>query len=106
MTSLNSQQGRSVRVRIAEREDADRVTTVINRAFLPAETFFVEGDRVQLRDVVNFLSSGKFLLVESEDTLLGCVYLEPRRGESNRSLAESQDRGYLGLLAVDPAHQA
>ena len=51
---------------------------MINSAFRDAENFFVEGDRVDVADVLNFLSSGKFLLAESEDTLLGCVYVEPR----------------------------
>jgi GNAT superfamily N-acetyltransferase len=86
---------------------------VINCAFRSAEEFFVEGDRVEVRDVLNFLSSGKFLLAESEDTLLGCVYVEPHPLDSNRALncrpgfalAQSQERAYLGLLAVDPAHQ-
>lgn len=128
MKSLNTQQSRSVRICIARSEDADRVTTVINSAFRSAEEFFVEGDRVEVSDVLNFLSSGKFLLAESEDTLLGCVYVEPgmekegKRGtgkgetkdlDSNRALncrpgfavAQSQERAYLGLLAVDPAHQ-
>jgi GNAT superfamily N-acetyltransferase len=113
MNSLDSQQSRSVRVCIARPDDADRITTVINCAFRSAEEFFVEGDRVEVRDVLNFLSSGKFLLAESEDTLLGCVYVEPHPLDSNRAsncrpgfaLAQSQERAYLGLLAVDPAHQ-
>lgn len=86
---------------------------MINCAFRRAEGFFVEGDRVDVSSVLNFLSSGKFLLAESEHTLLGCVYVEPRHLDSNRALncrpgitlAQSEDRGYLGLLAVDPAHQ-
>jgi len=113
MTSPNSQQSRTVRVRIAAQEDAGRITTVINSAFRPAEAFFVEGDRVDLKDVLNFLSSGKFLLAESEDTVLGCVYVETGPIDSDHALncrpdiaqAHSQDRAYLGLLAVDPAQQ-
>ena len=105
MNSVDSRESKSVRVRIAQREDAEKITTVINSAFRRAEEFFVEGDRVDVAEVLNFLSSGKFLLAESEHTLLGCVYVEPRHLDSNRSSAESQDRAYLGLLAVDPAHQ-
>ena len=105
MTSVDSREGKSVRVRIAQREDAEKITTVINAAFRGAEQFFVEGDRVDVGEVLNFLTSGKFLLAESEHTLLGCVYVEPRHLDSSRSSAESQDRAYLGLLAVAPAHQ-
>ncbi|CAN5737465.1 hypothetical protein BH18ACI4_BH18ACI4_13980 [soil metagenome] len=105
MDSVDSRESTSVRVRIAQREDAEKITTVINSAFRRAEKFFVEGDRVDVTDVLNFLSSGKFLLAESEHTLLGCVYVEARHVDSNRSLPESQHRAYLGLLAVGPAHQ-
>jgi predicted N-acetyltransferase YhbS len=105
MNSVDSRESKSVRVRIAQRVDAEEITAVINSAFRDAEKFFVEGDRVDVAEVLNFLSSGKFLLAESEDTLLGCVYIEPRHVDNNRSAAESQDCAYLGLLAVGPAHQ-
>jgi ribosomal protein S18 acetylase RimI-like enzyme len=105
MNSDDSRASKSVRVRIAQREDAEKITSVINSAFRGAEFFFVEGDRVEVGGVLNFLSSGKFLLVESEHTLLGCVYVEPGHLDNNRSTAESEDRAYLGLLAVDPGAQ-
>ena len=105
MYSVDSRESKSVRLRIAQREDAEAITTVINSAFRGAEQFFVERDRVDVADVLNFLSSGKFLLAESEHTLLGCVYVEPGHVDSNRSAAEFQDCAYLGLLAVGPAHQ-
>ena len=82
----------SVQVRLATREDAERIMTVINSAFRSAEAFFIEADRIDLQSVVNFLDQGKFLLAESGCNLLGCVYIEPR-GE----------RSYLGLLAVEPS---
>lgn len=105
MNSLNSHQSRTVRVRLAKPDDAEMITTVINCAFRPAEDFFVEGDRVDLSSVLNFLNSGKFLLAESEGTLLGCVYVEPHHLETNRPSTQSQERAYLGLLSVDPGHQ-
>jgi GNAT superfamily N-acetyltransferase len=106
INNLNSRLSRSVRVRIAQPEDAERVTTVINSAFRRAEGFFVDGDRIDVGSVLNFLHSGNFLLAESEGTLLGCVYVEPPPGvDGDRSSAHSPDRAYLGLLAVDPAHQ-
>ena len=40
------------------------------------------------------MNKGKFLLAEDGETLVGCVYVEPR-GE----------HWYLGLLSVDPLHQ-
>ncbi|HEV7746572.1 MAG TPA: GNAT family N-acetyltransferase [Pyrinomonadaceae bacterium] len=105
MKSGDQHESKVVRVRLAQPEDAEKITTVINSAFRGAEFFFVEGDRVEVGEVLNFLSSGKFLLTESEHTLLGCVYVEPGHLDSNRSSAESKDRAYLGLLAVDPAAQ-
>jgi ribosomal protein S18 acetylase RimI-like enzyme len=105
MNSVNSRESKSVRVRIAHREDAEEITTVINSAFRAAEEFFVERDRIDVGEVLSFLSSGKFLLAESERSLRGCVYVEPRHLDSSRSSAESQDRAYLGLLAVDPGAQ-
>ena len=84
----------SVRVRIAQQEDAERITSVINSAFRRAEEFFIDGDRIDAESVQNFLNSGNFILAEREDVLVGCVYVEARG-----------DRSYLGLLAVDPAGQ-
>jgi N-acetylglutamate synthase-like GNAT family acetyltransferase len=81
-------------VRIADAADAEGITLLINSAFHPAEGFFVEGDRIKLKEVIDSLNSGKFLLAEEEGALIGCVYVEPR-GE----------RAYLGLLSVDPSRQ-
>ncbi|HEV7684135.1 MAG TPA: GNAT family N-acetyltransferase [Pyrinomonadaceae bacterium] len=105
MNSVDSRASKSVRVRLAQRADAEKITTVINSAFRVSEEFFIDKDRVDVGEVLNFLNSGKFLLAESEHTLLGCVYVEPRHLDSSRSSAQSQDRAYLGLLAVDPSHQ-
>jgi len=64
-----------------------------------------------LREIVSTLESpeasrsGNFLLAENEHALLGCVYVEPCHLDSNRSAAESEERAYLGLLAVDPGAQ-
>lgn len=95
----------SMQVRLAKPDDAERIMSVINSAFRRAEEFFVDGDRIDVRSVLNFLNSGTFLLAESEGALLGCVYVEPCPVDGDRSSASPQDRAYLGLLAVDPAHQ-
>jgi GNAT superfamily N-acetyltransferase len=84
----------SVRLRIASFDDADKITDVINSAFRPAEQFFVNGDRIDVEKVLDFLRTGTFLVAEEDGILIGCVYVEPRG-----------DRGYLGLLSVDPSRQ-
>jgi GNAT superfamily N-acetyltransferase len=84
----------SVQVRLAERPDADAIVAVINIAFRRAEEFFVAGDRIDQDHVLSLLSSGKFLVADTDGGVTGCVYVEPRG-----------DRAYLGLLSVDPARQ-
>ena len=81
-------------VRIAERSDAGEITLLINSAFRLAEGFFVKRDRIEMKEVIDLLNTGKFLLADEEGTLIGCVYVEPR-GE----------RAYLGLLSVNPSRQ-
>jgi len=83
-----------VKVRVAATQDVDAITTVINAAFRKAESFFIECDRIDAETLRGLLAKGKFLLAEDGETLIGCVYLEPR-GE----------RTYLGLLSVDPERQ-
>ena len=85
---------RDLHIRVANPADAEAIALLINSAFRPAESFFVDGDRIELKEVSDLLGKGTFLLVEEEATFVGCVYVE-RRGE----------RGYLGLLSVDPSRQ-
>ena len=82
-----------IRVRPALAGDAEAIVSVINQAFL-VERFFIDGDRIQLPEVVEHLQRGVFLVAEDERGMAGCVYVEPR-GE----------RAYLGLLSVDPGRQ-
>ena len=105
MNTVDPRERKSARINIARREDAEKITAVINSAFRGAEDFFVQVDRVDVGDVLKFLGTGEFLLAESENTLLGCVYVEPRHLDNSSSSAQSQDRAYLGLLAVAPEHQ-
>jgi GNAT superfamily N-acetyltransferase len=79
--------------RIAEQQDAEAIAALINLAFR-VESFFIEGERTNPDRVRYLLQTGRFLLVEAEGRLLASVYLE-LQGK----------HGYLGLLAVDPAHQ-
>jgi len=85
---------KDLQIRMGTSGDAQEITLLINSAFRLAEGFFVEGDRIDLKEVIDSLSKGKFLLAEKEGTLVGSVYVEPR-GE----------RSYLGLLSVDPSRQ-
>jgi len=82
-----------MRVRIAVAADAEAVTALINAAFV-VEKFFIDGDRVNLEMVRGFLARGEFLIADDAAGVAGCVYAEVRG-----------DRGYLGLLSVDPARQ-
>lgn len=102
-----------MQVRLAETQDAESITALINAAFRAAEAFLIDRDRITLDSVQALQRSGNFLLGENqvagsprEDkpdrdarpeegaALLGCVYIEVR-GE----------RAYLGLLSVDPREQ-
>jgi predicted N-acetyltransferase YhbS len=92
-------------LRLAESADAAAITTVINAAFRQTEDSFVDRDRIDLEDVLMHLETGKFLVAEREGIVAGCVYVEPK-SKSESEVANSQfPRAYLGLLAVDPAHQ-
>ena len=80
--------------RVAQRKDVDEITRVINTAFRKAESFFIDGDRIDHETVRSLMEKGEFLVAEEKGLLIGCVYLEPR-----------ENRMYLGLLSVDPARQ-
>lgn len=83
-----------MRVRVADLQEAEAITAVINAAFGQAEAFLVDHDRIDVKTVQSLLEAGKFLVAGDQGTLIGCVYIEPRR-----------DRAYLGLLSVDPQQQ-
>jgi predicted N-acetyltransferase YhbS len=79
--------------RIASPDDRPRLVRLINAAFA-VETFF-DGTRIDDERLTAMMQKGEVLLAEDESgQLLGSVYME-RRGR----------RGYLGMLAVDPARQ-
>ncbi|MFZ0137002.1 MAG: GNAT family N-acetyltransferase [Candidatus Sulfotelmatobacter sp.] len=82
-----------IRTRIADSADAENISHLVNAAFRP-ERFFIDADRTNPEKVRALLPKGKFLLAEKDGVLVGCVYVEVRA-----------ERGYFGLLAVDPARQ-
>lgn len=82
-----------LRLRTAVLADVEALARLINAAFR-VEQPFIEGDRINPESVRAYLEKGKFLLAEDATGLAGCVYVELRG-----------DRGYLGLLGVEPRRQ-
>ncbi len=83
----------SAQIRFAEPADAFAIAALVNAAFRP-ERFFIDTERTNPEKVAALLQTGKFLLLFEDGVLAGCVYTQ-LRGE----------RGYFGLLAVDPQRQ-
>jgi len=84
---------RNIPIRFAHSVDVEPLARLINLAFV-VEQPFIEGERIDLLGVRAYMEKGKFLVAEDVHGLAGCVYLE-LRGE----------RGYLGLLGVEPGRQ-
>jgi GNAT superfamily N-acetyltransferase len=83
----------SCHIRTADLADAPAIARPVNVAFRP-ERFFIAADRTNPEKVAALMQKGKFFLLLEGEGLAGCVYAE-LRGE----------RGYFGLLAVDPGRQ-
>lgn len=81
------------RYRLATGEDAPRLISMINSAFSIEQ--FLEGMRTDEARLAAMMAKGSILMAEDgAGNLLGSVYFELRGL-----------RGYLGMLAVDPAQQ-
>ena len=89
----SSSHGEGVYIRSASRGDIPALVQLINAAFL-VEQFVFDGDRINAEETQASMETGKFLVAHDSAGFAGCVYLEIRK-----------DRGYLGLLAVDPPRQ-
>ena len=89
----SSAHGEGVCIRSASRGDIPALVRLINAAFL-VEQFVFDGDRINAEETQAFMDSGLFLIAEDANGFAGCVYVEIRK-----------NRGYLGLLAVDPPRQ-
>ena|SRR5215213_5551529 len=76
--------------RIAVEDDLSALMRLINIAF-EVERFFINVERVTRDDMRGLFAKGAFLVTGEMDA---CVYVELRG-----------NRGYLGLLSVDPARQ-
>jgi GNAT superfamily N-acetyltransferase len=82
-----------LRIRTAGNADEEALAALINIAFR-VELPFIEGDRINPGGVREYMKKGNFLLAQDSFGLAGCVYVELRG-----------DRGYLGLLGVEPRRQ-
>src|SRR6266567_6014033 len=83
----------SLSIRVGHADDVNALAVLVNAAFR-VEQPFIEGDRIDPEGVRSYMAKGKFLVAEDSTGLAGCVYVELRG-----------DRGYLGLLGVDPQRQ-
>jgi len=82
-----------LQIRLATPADRPRLIPLINAAF-SVETFF-EGTRTDDERLTAMMQKGDILLAEdSSGQILASIYAETHG-----------NRGYLGQLAVDPAHQ-
>lgn len=80
--------------RPATMDDAEAIAALVNRAY-EVERFFVEGDRVTPAAVRQDLGTGEIhLVIGAGGALHACIYVRV-----------TGDRGYFGMLAVDPAEQ-
>lgn len=82
----------SVAIRLATGEDTPAIIRIVNTAFALEE--FFEGDRTDEKRIAVSLQKGRFLVAEHEGRVVASIYVE-LRGE----------RGYMGMLAIDPAWQ-
>lgn len=80
-------------IRHATATDLDTLLRIVNQAYL-VEQFFVDGDRLAPDALARLMAKGTFLVGEEDRRAQACVYVEVRG-----------DRGYFGLLSVDPHSQ-
>ncbi len=83
----------AIRIRTATLDDRAAMTPAINAAFAIEE--FMEGTRTDEARLAEMMTNGEFLIGEDcSGRIVASVYVEVRG-----------KRGYLGMLAVDPAQQ-
>jgi predicted N-acetyltransferase YhbS len=83
----------NINYRLATAKDAPRIIAMVNAAYSVED--FLEGTRIDEVRLAAMMEKGTILMAEdNEGSLLGSVYFELRG-----------HRGYLGMLAVDPARQ-
>jgi len=87
-------------LRVARADEAGAVATLVNAAF-QVEAFFKRGDRTNPAEVLDLMQRGDFLVLDEPDVrgdsgagLTACVYARV-----------NGDRGYFGMLSIDPRCQ-
>jgi len=84
----------AIHMRLATAADRPHLIPLINAAFSIEK--FLEGTRTDDERLSDAMQKGEILIAENaEGRLLGSIYMERR----------DPRRGYLGMLAVDPAQQ-
>ena len=85
--------GAAIRIRLAGRDDMRGMISMINAAFVVED--FIEGTRTDEERMSALMEKGEFLVAQDGNSnFIGSVYVEV-----------FGDRGYLGMLAVDPKQQ-
>ena len=79
--------------RIAGPGEVAALAALINEAYL-VEASFKRGDRTDPLEIAELIRKGRFLVLDAGERLQGCVYVEV-----------NGDRGYFGMLSIDPARQ-
>ena len=83
----------TVSIRLANATDVSAIVPVVNAAY--AIEIFFQGTRTDTEGVAEMMQKGEFLVAESASGgIVATVYTE-LRGE----------RGYFGMLAVEPSQQ-
>jgi ribosomal protein S18 acetylase RimI-like enzyme len=87
-------------LRVARVDEAPVVAALVNAAF-QVEAFFKRGDRTDAAEIRDLMQRGEFLVLgdpqasgESGSGLTACVYVRT-----------NGDRGYFGMLSIDPRFQ-
>jgi ribosomal protein S18 acetylase RimI-like enzyme len=87
-------------LRVARGDEAEAVAALVNAAF-QVEAFFKRGDRTDAGEVRDLMRGGDFLVLDEPQTagaagtgLTACVYVRM-----------NGDRGYFGMLSIDPRFQ-
>ena len=87
-------------LRVARADEAAPVAALVNAAF-QVEAFFKRGDRTDAGEIGNMMQRGEFLVLDHSEApdapgtgLAACVYTRT-----------NGDRGYFGMLSIDPRSQ-
>ena len=87
-------------LRVARTDEAPAVAALVNAAF-QVEAFFKRGDRTDAAEIRDLMQPGEFLVLDEPQAagdsgtgLTACVYVRM-----------NGDRGYFGMLSIDPRFQ-